>query len=130
MLLIFSMIFYFYLRILRSSKDQTIQTLFAVCFILTGLVEAIWGLRQLYGFTGSQHYLYKITGSFFNPGPYSGWLAMVFPMALGYAIFNLKGINHKEHKVSQSFFDRLSNLSVKITGILTVLCTLLVLPAA
>jgi hypothetical protein len=62
-------------------------------------------------FTASQHHLFKITGSFFNPGPYSGWLAMVFPMALGYAVLNY--FNHKEHEVAQSLFDRIS------TGLLT-----------
>lgn len=53
-------------------------------FILmyTGLVEALWGIGQLYGFMGANHSLFKLTGSFYNPGPYSGYLAMVFPIAL------------------------------------------------
>lgn len=50
--------------------------------IFWGGIEAIWGLRQIYGFTSSNHSLYKLTGSFFNPGPYSGYLAMVFPVSL------------------------------------------------
>ncbi len=53
---------------------------FSIIF-LAGL-EAISGLRQLYGFTTSNHSLYALTGSFYNPGPYSGYLAMVFPLAL------------------------------------------------
>jgi tetratricopeptide (TPR) repeat protein len=107
--------------------------------VITGLVEAIWGLRQLYGFADSQHGLFKITGSFFNPGPYSGWLAMVFPMALGYAIFN-----RKRHKDAQSLpaciFQFLTAKSAKLYKIcrlfmtvlccLTVSCMILVLPAA
>jgi hypothetical protein len=86
---------------------------------------------------------FKITGSFFNPGPYSGWLAMVFPMVLGYAIFYRKG-----HKDSQSLpaciFHFLTAKSAKLYKIyrllMTVLCCLtvscmilvlvLVLPAA
>ena len=40
-------------------------------FIVLAASEAIYGLRQLYGFTSSHHSLYSLTGSFFNPGPYS-----------------------------------------------------------
>lgn len=44
--------------------------------------ESVLGLRQLYGFTFSNHSLYSLTGSFFNPGPYSGYLAMILPLCL------------------------------------------------
>lgn len=40
------------------------------------------GLRQLYGFASSNHALYALTGSFYNPGPYSGYLAMGVPLAV------------------------------------------------
>lgn len=50
--------------------------------IFLGCIEAIWGLRQLYGFAISNHSLYALTGSFFNPGPYSGYLAMILPVCL------------------------------------------------
>lgn len=50
--------------------------------IIWGGVEATWGLCQIYGFASSNHSLYGLTGSFFNPGPYSGYLAMVFPLCL------------------------------------------------
>ncbi|MDD3037198.1 O-antigen ligase family protein [Bacteroides sp.] len=51
--------------------------------ILLGGVEAIWGLGQIYGQFVSHHSLFALTGSFYNPGPYSGYLAMVFPICLG-----------------------------------------------
>lgn len=38
-----------------------------------GMVETVWGMRQLYGFTASGHSHYALTGSFFNPGPYAGY---------------------------------------------------------
>lgn len=50
--------------------------------ILTGGVEAVWGLRQIYGLAVSNHFLYAVTGSFYNPGPYSGYLALAFPVCL------------------------------------------------
>ena len=52
-------------------------------FIATGLIEAIWGFRQLQGWAYSNHSLFRLTGSFFNPGPYSGYLAITLPVALG-----------------------------------------------
>lgn len=57
--------------------------------IVLGGMEAIWGLRQIYGLAVSNHSLYALTGSFYNPGPYSGYLAMIFPLCL-YEWLNLK----------------------------------------
>ena len=50
--------------------------------VLLGTIEAVWGLRQLYGFSFSGHSRYALTGSFFNPGPYGGYLAMILPVCL------------------------------------------------
>lgn len=54
----------------------------AYSLMLLGAIQAIYGLRQLYGYTSSNHSLYALTGSFFNPGPYSGYLAMILPICL------------------------------------------------
>lgn len=50
--------------------------------IALGGMEAVWGLRQVYGLSASNHSLYALTGSFYNPGPYSGYLAMIVPLCL------------------------------------------------
>ena len=50
--------------------------------ITAGALEAVWGLLQVYGYEPSNHSLYALTGSFYNPGPYSGFLAMCLPVAL------------------------------------------------
>jgi hypothetical protein len=100
LLLIFATVFYFYLRIILAGESKLIYGLCGLAFVITGLVEVVWGQMQLYGFADSQHGLFKTTGSFFNPGPYSGWLAMVFPMALGYAVLNY--FKYKKHKVLRS----------------------------
>lgn len=55
---------------------------FLLILMLTGLVEAIWGMQQLHGYTGSNHSLFRLTGTFFNPGPYSGYLAVILPVCL------------------------------------------------
>ncbi len=40
------------------------------------------GLLQLYGILNSYHGLFKMTGTFFNPAPYAGFLSILFPLAL------------------------------------------------
>jgi hypothetical protein len=45
-----------------------------------GVKEAVLGLLQVYGYEASNHLLYALTGSFYNPGPYSGFLAMCLPL--------------------------------------------------
>ncbi|WP_192346758.1 O-antigen ligase family protein [Algoriphagus sp. Y33] len=47
------------------------------------LVQVVYGELQLLGVFPSLHPLFPLTGSFFNPGPYAGYLAIVFPIALG-----------------------------------------------
>jgi O-antigen ligase len=101
---------------LRLSKGFWVMSAMTIGLILAGLVEAIWGLRQLYGFIPSQHGLFKLTGSFFNPGPYAGYLAIVFPLAL--------------HMGIQATRNTLFHASLKWFGIITCLFILLVLPAA
>ena len=54
----------------------------SVALLAMGSIEAVGGWRQLFGWTASGHSLYLLTGSFFNPGPYSGYLAMVLPVCL------------------------------------------------
>lgn len=82
-----------------------------------GIVEAVWGLRQLYGFTVSGHSRYALTGSFFNPGPYAGYLAIVLPLSLYYYI-NLQW----EWKLMQ-WHHKMDKILGMVSGIL-ILCVL------
>ena len=52
--------------------------------LVWGMVEAVWGLGQLYGHFPTKHFLFKTTGSFFNPGPYGGFIALMLPLSLYY----------------------------------------------
>lgn len=81
-----------------SHFEKNKITFFIILFlIVTGLVEAIWGLRQLYGFSRSFNSNFKITGSFSNPAPYALYLAAVFPLALG-ILLSSKEMNDGESK--------------------------------
>ena len=77
---------YIYFRYCFSCNTRQFGYIFLFFLLITGLVEAAWGLGQLYGFYPSRHSIFKITGSLFNPGPYSGYLALVFPVGCYYLI--------------------------------------------
>jgi O-antigen polymerase len=62
-------------------------------FITGGIIQAVYGNLQLWGYYPSHHNLFKLTGSFFNPGPYAGFLSVVFPVALGFWLFVIKLVN-------------------------------------
>lgn len=80
-------------------------------FILYGVIEAVWGIRQVYGLTYSNHSLYALTGSFYNPGPYSGYLAMIFPVCL------YEWLKRKEDKKTIPYY-------VALAVMLLILCVL------
>ncbi len=77
--------FYFLLRIFRSFRPRTGQWALLLLF-LAGCGQAILGLKQIYGFAHSYHGLYSITGSFFNPGPYGGYMAFVFCLSSSHIV--------------------------------------------
>jgi tetratricopeptide (TPR) repeat protein len=143
LLLVFLSGFWFCLRIFLTGRRKPMLFLLSVFFMITGLAEAVWGLWQLYGIADSQHRIFSLTGSFFNPGPYAGWLAMVFPVAVGCVaqcltqkharngIFGFHKINRESIRKLFSFLKAQLPFWLKITvGILTVTSILLVLPAS
>lgn len=60
-------------------------------FLILGYTEIIIGALQLSGLYSSYHPEYPFTGSFYNPGPYACYLAVLLPIA----VFAFKNINHK-----------------------------------
>lgn len=84
------LVLWFSARIMLSCSQISLQILL-YSFIGAGCVQAIWGYLQLYGWIDSYHNLYAITGSFYNPGPYTGYIAMIFPVCLGQFLLAQKG---------------------------------------
>ena len=124
-LTVLTLLFPLYLYVRYWISEQRINAwILVVCLILGGLVEALWGLGQLYGFYRSQHAEFKITGSFFNPGPYSGYVATVFPVAFYYIL--------RYYRVFNSKFNRRYIPFYLLWTVSTLCCvaTMLVLPAA
>lgn len=81
-----------YLIIRLINKKYYLFFLVSIC--ISGTIQAIYGCLQLWGYSPSHHGLFKMTGSFFNPGPYAGYLCIILPVALGLYWQN----NPKEHK--------------------------------
>jgi O-antigen ligase len=75
--------------IIRSFSEKHLSLLL-VAIIFSGIIQAIYGNLQLLGYYPSNHSGFKLTGSFFNPGPYAGFLVSVFPIALGLYLFKEK----------------------------------------
>ena len=86
-------ILWFLLRYILTTYRE-LKFFFLFTLMLTGLVEAVWGMQQLHGHVYSHHSLFRLTGSFFNPGPYSGYLAVVLPVCLWTAMRFQKGMHY------------------------------------
>lgn len=73
------LLLWYVMRVIFSSL-QISKNMLSVGIIVIGSLIAFWGILQLYGFCNSNHFFYRITGPFINPGPYSGYLAMLLPI--------------------------------------------------
>lgn len=76
------------------SKDLVIN----LCLFIWSTIESLYGNLQLYGLYTSNNALYKITGSFENPGPYAGFLGTILPIAI-YTTLNYSGVKNINEKI-------------------------------
>ena len=76
---------YLSLRIVLPAYRNMGKFLFMV-ILVCGLREAHIGIRQLLGVSSSHHFRFAMTGTFFNPGPYGGYLSIAMSIALYYLI--------------------------------------------
>lgn len=88
-LLILLSISYLCFRILFSYKPSSVNYMLII-LIITAIIESLWGMLQLYGLANSYNPNFKITGSFFNPGPFGGYLSIIFPISLSHIFIHLK----------------------------------------
>lgn len=122
---------YFILRTFYSFWPRLLDVA-AGLILLSGIGEAVLGLKQIYGYAYSHHSLYTVTGSFFNPGPYGGYLAFVFAVALFYVWQKRaawgrfrQAIRQKERPSGETAGDLILWAAAGLTGLLC----LVVLPA-
>jgi len=122
-LLLLIITLYYYFRF-TFEMNKSIVLWLTVCFVFTGFIEVLWGLRQLYGFNMSQHNLFRVTGSFFNPGPYACYIAVIVPMAFYYAL---------KYRICYKVHFHIRNRPIYLiwgVSVLTIISSVLILPAA
>jgi O-antigen ligase len=73
------------LRLALSVTSRLKEGLF-ILLLCSGLLEALLGLAQAYGFQPSLNALFSLTGTFYNPGPFAGYLAVLLPIAVGFLL--------------------------------------------
>jgi O-antigen polymerase len=109
--------FIFYIAF-RLVKDNYINLLFTA-LLVAGICQAIFGNLQLYGFFNSYNGDFKMTGTFFNPGPFAGYLIIIFPIAVGFFLFK-----------KNLFFNVKNKFLYEIISTIALLTILLVIPSS
>lgn len=87
-------------------QEKSLDKILVVGIVVFGLYECVVGLLQLYGFERSNHAVFRITGTFFNPGPYSIYVATMLAVCMAYChkryrIYSLR--NHVGEKYGVRF---------------------------
>lgn len=106
--------------------------LIACILFLYDISECYTGICQLYGFRESHHALYNLTGSFWNPGPYAGFLAVIFPIALYWALklyVSLHPLNKELLKNKREAFTIIASYTTFSMAALCIFGSISVLPA-
>lgn len=78
---------------LMLKRKTGIRCVIEASIIAVCTVEAAYSMLQLYGLLPSFHSLFKLTGSFYNPGPLGGFIALGLPLAVDMLLI----INRKPH---------------------------------
>jgi O-antigen polymerase len=108
--LVFIIPFYFCIKQSKLNNPKTVD-LILFLFIFSGIYQLLYGLLQLYGFLPTQNFRFPITGSFFNPAPYSGFIVSILPLALA------------------SYYSKQRSFAVRNLSLIYILGTILVLPS-
>ncbi|MCF8716349.1 O-antigen ligase family protein [Joostella atrarenae] len=84
----FLCLMFFYL-LNRGLKVQSL-IIIVMGFVISGFIQAFYGLLQLFSLKPTLNPAFKITGSFFNPGPYAGYLAPILVLLIAIYLYRDK----------------------------------------
>jgi len=102
-------VFYLLARLLFM-VSQKWMLLIVISFISFLCVkESVLGVTQLFGHRSSNHYLYALTGSFKNPGPYGGFLAICISLL---AAYHVKYNNQTQKHISKLLYWGASTIAI------------------
>lgn len=110
------LLFVFYFIFRNIGKNKLPYLLYAL--LASSLIQCLYAQLQLWGIFNSRHAMFNITGSFFNPAPYAGFLSVVLPIAILLYL--------SRHHISCPFFKkwRIGNIAF-----ITMLFILILLPS-
>ena len=99
--------------------------------ILSGIIQALYGNLQLLDYYPSNHFVFKMTGSFFNPGPYAGFLVSVWAVALGMYLFkgNVTTQIQSQIKSKTPFLNEVIKYTYEYIPLFGIISIAIVLPA-
>lgn len=105
---------------------------FLLSIALSGAIQSVHGIIQLLGYAATFSSRFVITGSFLNPGPYAGFLAVSWSITLGIYLFKDSLINKlpnsiKEH--SSLFIQKAVCAIFEYVPAMALLAMLVALPA-
>ena len=120
-----SLLLYILLRYTLAENNKQILLL-ALC--VGGTYEAVLGVMQLMGWEYSRHSMFDVTGTFFNPGPFSAYLVVALSVATAYIYRRRKLYNYPYFKKGMPARRILSTCIYIICGI-ALFVTAITLPA-
>lgn len=82
--------------LVRIQEEKSIYWIFTT-LVAIAFVQSVWGILQYYSILPSQHSQFNITGTFFNPAPFSGHLVALLPVVLGRLLYYFN-YNFKKQK--------------------------------
>ena len=86
-------------------------------FLLSGLLQALYGILQLYDLSpGLESNYFKVIGTFGNPDSFSGYMVSIMPFAFGIYTFTKKNSNWEKF--------------IKYLGLITFIACIYILPPA
>lgn len=111
-----------------SLKNYPWLLLAVVC---SGIIQVVYGNLQLLGYYSSNHSGFKMTGSFFNPGPYAGFLVSVWTIALGMYLFkdSITAQVQSGKKNNSQFLNEVVKFIFEYIPLLGLISVIIVLPA-
>jgi O-antigen polymerase len=76
-----------YLFVRSAAQEPAFVWALAIVWMAIALMQSGLGMMQLYGLESSYHGLFSITGTFHNPGPFSGFVVSGLPVVLGVIVY-------------------------------------------
>lgn len=127
-LLFYELIFLFLFYIIIRYIPKEYSFYFIIAAICSGSVQAVFGIFQLSGVFSSFNSNFRITGTFFNPGPYAGFLTLIFSISSGIYLFR----NELEREIpiiEKLKNSRINKLILHYVPLFCIITILLILPS-